>query len=49
MVLECMGCGYKNISLIEHEVSKGTYVASIGLCLIGLIPCFMIPFCLDDC
>lgn len=49
MVLECMGCGNRSLSEIEHEVSKGTYLASFGLCIIGLIPCFMIPFCLEDC
>ncbi|KAB0795881.1 hypothetical protein PPYR_09942 [Photinus pyralis] len=45
----CPYCHQQTTSKIITEASSRTHIIAVVLCLIGCIPCCLIPYCMDSC
>jgi lipopolysaccharide-induced tumor necrosis factor-alpha factor len=45
----CQYCGYEIITSINRRPGFGAHLFALGMCLVGLWPCCIIPYFVDDC
>ena len=43
----CQYCGYDIITAVDRHPGSGAHLCALGLCLLGLWPCCLIPYCVD--
>ena len=44
----CAFCGSDVSTKTIKQVGLGTWLISFGCCIVGCIPCCLIPFCVED-
>ncbi|BFG06381.1 lipopolysaccharide-induced tumor necrosis factor-alpha factor homolog [Drosophila madeirensis] len=45
----CPSCGVRRNTAVTFEPSTKTHLLAVGICLLGGICCFCIPYCNDSC
>jgi hypothetical protein len=45
----CQYCGYEVVTSVDTRASTGTHCMALLLCFVGLWPCCLFPYCIDDC
>ena len=45
----CQWCGAQEATKVSHNVSLGTHIACVGLCVIGCdLGCCLVPYCINS-